>query len=215
MKRKILWLGLSWLIVAALLLASCGPAATEEEEEVVTEEEEVEREVITVNSDEVPVLSIGQTAFVKAAEIPKLHEGLTVEQRAEQTAKLEITVSDVTVTDSYEYFAEFAGKIMPKEAGTGNTFVIAYVKIENMKAPGEDFEMYQGAKRLHVVDSDGNEYVVGVYYGGDEIIGGKDLMPEEIVEGWVSFTIPEAATGVKIFYKFYFPEVKVVEWAIE
>ena len=39
MKRKIAWLGMSWLIVAALVLASCGPAVPgeqEEEEEVVT-----------------------------------------------------------------------------------------------------------------------------------------------------------------------------------
>ena len=27
MKKKIVWLGVSWLIVAALVLASCGPAA--------------------------------------------------------------------------------------------------------------------------------------------------------------------------------------------
>ena len=39
MKRKIVWLGVSWLIVAALVLASCGPTVPgeqEQEEEVVT-----------------------------------------------------------------------------------------------------------------------------------------------------------------------------------
>ncbi len=46
MKKKILWLGVSWLIVAALVLASCGPAVPGEEEE---EEEEA------------PTLSIGET----------------------------------------------------------------------------------------------------------------------------------------------------------
>jgi peptide/nickel transport system substrate-binding protein len=40
MKRKIVWLLVSGLMVLALLLASCGPAVTEEEEEEVTEEEE-------------------------------------------------------------------------------------------------------------------------------------------------------------------------------
>ena len=39
MKKKILWLGLSWLIVAAFVLASCAPAVPGEQEE--EEEEEV------------------------------------------------------------------------------------------------------------------------------------------------------------------------------
>jgi len=43
MKHKILWLGLSWLIVAAFVLASCGPAAPPGEQE----EEEAEK-VLTV-----------------------------------------------------------------------------------------------------------------------------------------------------------------------
>ena len=38
MKRKIIWLPVSCLMVAALLVTSCAPAVTEEEE-VVTEEE--------------------------------------------------------------------------------------------------------------------------------------------------------------------------------
>jgi len=37
MKRKIVWLVMSCLMVAALVLTSCGPAVTEEEEEVVEE----------------------------------------------------------------------------------------------------------------------------------------------------------------------------------
>jgi len=40
MKRKIVWLVPSCLIVLSLVLASCAPAVVEEEEEVVPEEEE-------------------------------------------------------------------------------------------------------------------------------------------------------------------------------
>ena len=42
MKKKILWLGLSFLLVAALALASCGPAEEEGEQEEEEEEEEEE-----------------------------------------------------------------------------------------------------------------------------------------------------------------------------
>ncbi len=45
MKRKILWLGLSFLLVVALVLASCGPAVPGEQEE----------------EEEFPILSIGET----------------------------------------------------------------------------------------------------------------------------------------------------------
>ena len=54
MKKKTVWLVVSCLMVAALVLASCGPAAVEEEKEIVTpgEEEEVaEGEVVTVGEN--------------------------------------------------------------------------------------------------------------------------------------------------------------------
>ena len=41
MKRKIVWLAVSCLIVASLLLVSCAPEAVEKEEEVMLPEEEV------------------------------------------------------------------------------------------------------------------------------------------------------------------------------
>ena len=43
MKKKIIWLVVSGLLAAALVLASCGPAVTEEEQEVVTEVEEADQ----------------------------------------------------------------------------------------------------------------------------------------------------------------------------
>ena len=54
MKRKILWMLVSWLIVAALVLASCGPAlpGEQEEEEPVGEQEEEEEEEEPVGEQE-------------------------------------------------------------------------------------------------------------------------------------------------------------------
>ena len=49
MRKKIVWLVVSCLMAASLLLASCGPAAVEEEEEVVTPGEE---EVVTPGEEE-------------------------------------------------------------------------------------------------------------------------------------------------------------------
>jgi len=54
MKRKITWVGLSFLIVAALVLASCGPTAPAEEAEV---------------AEVVPILSIGESYLNEEIEI--------------------------------------------------------------------------------------------------------------------------------------------------
>ena len=55
MKKKILWLGLSFLLVAAVVLASCGPAEEEgeqeEEEEMPAVGEQEEEELTTISSN--------------------------------------------------------------------------------------------------------------------------------------------------------------------
>jgi len=70
MKRKILWLGLSWLMVAALMLASCGPAVPgeqeeEEEEEAppVGEEEEEAPPVGEEEEEEAVVPAVGEPQY--------------------------------------------------------------------------------------------------------------------------------------------------------
>ena len=80
MKRKVVWLLVSCLMVAALLLASCAPAVTEEEE-VVTEEEVVEE---VVEEEEEPLeeekappekieMEITSAAFQDGETIPTRH----------------------------------------------------------------------------------------------------------------------------------------------
>ena len=105
MKRGILWLMVGWLIVLALVLVSCGPAAPPgEQEEEEEEEEEAEEE-------EAPTLSIGETF---------------------QTPGVVVTVSELIVTDSYEYHDTFSGEVATKEARPGMFFLIFTVEIENV-----------------------------------------------------------------------------------
>ena len=75
MKKRIVWLLVSCLMVAALLLASCGPAA-EEEEVVIPEEEEeevVEEEVVAEEKEMVKVTleKLDGTVVEKWLEKPK------------------------------------------------------------------------------------------------------------------------------------------------
>ena len=57
MKKRIVWILVSCLMVLSLVIASCGPAEVEEEEEeeevVIEEEEEEEEEVVEEEEEEV------------------------------------------------------------------------------------------------------------------------------------------------------------------
>ena len=75
MKKRILWLGLSLLVTAALVLASCGPAAPvgeqeeeEEEEEVVPGEEEEEEEEVVVPAEGEPQYGGTITSFYQGSQ---------------------------------------------------------------------------------------------------------------------------------------------------
>ncbi|MBA7626395.1 hypothetical protein ES703_33843 [subsurface metagenome] len=102
MKKGILWVMVSWLIVLAFVLTSCGPATPPGEQEEEEEEEEEE---------EVPTLSIGETF---------------------QTPGVVVTVSDPIVTDSYEYHDTFSGDVATKEASPGTSFLIFTAEIKNV-----------------------------------------------------------------------------------
>jgi len=102
MKREILWLGASWLIVAALVLASCGPTVSGEQEEEEKEEEEEE---------EVVILSIGETY---------------------QRANITVTVSNPIITDSYEYHDRASDSMLTEEASPGTSWLIVTAEINNV-----------------------------------------------------------------------------------
>jgi peptide/nickel transport system substrate-binding protein len=74
MKRKIVWLMVSGLMVLALVLASCGPAVTEEEEEEVTEEEEEGVAEEEEEGEEGPEMASISLTKLDGAAVTKLKE---------------------------------------------------------------------------------------------------------------------------------------------
>ena len=135
MKKKIAWLGVSWLVVAALVLASCGPTVPEVEEE--EEEEEVVAETVT--------LSNGET-----------FPGLEIE--------VAVTVSEACVTDSYEYHDRASDSMLSKEASPGTSFLIAFIKLDNWGGTDWRLtEPWCG--RFYVTDSENNTYLNQEYLG--------------------------------------------------
>ena len=179
MKRKILWLGVSWLIVAALVLASCGPTVPEEEEE-----EEEGEEIVT--------LSIGETY---------------------QTPEVAVTVSEVIITDSYEYFDLTLDSMATKEASPGTYFLISTVAIKNV---GSVRRLKEGAIRFLVYDSAGSRYENEAYEREDRLLYDPRLRVGKEIKGAVLFSISEGASGLKIIYREEaYPYKKVAEWVIE
>ena len=195
MKRKILWLGLSFLLVAALLLASCGEA------EVVGEQEEEEEEGTTkIYGGEGPpltTLSIGETF---------------------QSLELVVTVSEPIVTDSYEYYDEASESMATKEASPGMFFLIFTAKIENV---GSSPRYYEGYRRFKVHDSEDNTFLPHLYKGENPLPFPNIFNPGEEIEGKVLVDIPEGASGLTIAYwpPGQGPEgravPKLAEWVIE
>jgi len=122
MKRKILWLGVSFFLVAALVLTGC--PAPPVAEEVVEEPEEVV-EVVT--------LSIGETY---------------------QTPEVAVTISEVIVTDSYEYYDKASDSMLSKEASPGTSFLITHVAINNVGT--KQHWGSRGPEQWHVVGAESN-----------------------------------------------------------
>ena len=183
MKRKIVWLGVSWLMVAALVLASCGPTVPEGEQEEEEEEEEV---------PPLTTLSIGETY---------------------QTLEIRVIVSEVLVTDSYEYYDEASDSTLSKEASPGISFFIITAEIENV---GSAARRLEGWDRFSVSDSEDNTYYRSTYFGEDRLTSpGLDMAPGVKIEGKVLFNIQEGASGLKITYTPELPPRNLAEWVIK
>ena len=184
MKKRVLWLGLSFLLVAALVLASCGEVAPGEQEEEEEEEEE----------EGVATLSIGERF---------------------QSSEVAVTISELIVTDSYEYYDEASESMAIEEVSPGMSFLIFTVEIENVSNKRRRLE---GEKRFSITDSEGNTYSYHQYLGENPIGTPPYLHVGDVIEGKMLFNIPEGASGLKLAYTSKTPPTEdklLAEWVIE
>jgi hypothetical protein len=179
MYRRISWFLVSGLILAALLLISCGQGVTEEGKEAASPSQ--------------ISLKVGETA---------------------RTSKITVTVSDIIIADSYEYYSQTEGKTVSKEAPIDISFLIATVEIENVGKTEES----GGAQYLTAFDDQSRHYrIITPYMGEDRLKLQPILKPGEKVKGKVLFSMPKGATGLKIAYDFssYNTNLALAEWEIE
>ena len=184
MRKGTLWLGLSVLLVAALLLVSCGKR--EAAGEAATPEPEAAEAVETA---EFPILGVGETY---------------------QTAEMEVTISEAVLTDSYEYSDKASGSTVTKEANPGVSFLIASVEMKNV---GDSVQTMQGADVFRAVDAEGSSKTVLPYLGEGPLVSIQHLQPGTKIEGKMLFEMPEGASDVKIQYKTMW-QVLLAEWEI-
>ena len=176
-KKKIVWLMVSCLLGAALVLASCGPAVTEEEEGVVTPE---------------LYLSIGDTA---------------------QTSKIEVTVLDINLIDSYEYYSTMWEETRVHESREDEQFLLATVEIKNVS----DGTVVAGRNWVGAFDSNVPMYFIETYYGEGPLPTNDPLKPGEKISGKVLFSVRKPTTDLKIIYSFKYLKTRVehAEWEIK
>jgi len=130
MERRGIWLVASCLMVAALVLASCGPAAVEEKEEAVVEEEAVEEEVEAPPPEEGVVEE--EDVVEEEATAPPEEEG-AAEEEQEASGAEPIPVSGVPIV------FEFSEVVVPAGSDRRN-LAVAFHSIRYLDADGNTIE---------------------------------------------------------------------------
>jgi len=195
MNKKFVWLGLSFLLVVALVLASCGGAVPGEQEEEEKKEEEGFRRPPK-----------------EAAELVILSMGGTYRSEANTVA---ITVSEVIFVDSYEYQDYKTGEVLTAEASPDMTYLILTAEIEFVGESGRN--SMEGRVRFRVYDSEGNRYRFEYYLDTEEALGTiMNFYPGDKMDGRVLFEIPKEATGLVISaWSLGVAAKKLAEWPVE
>ena len=167
MKKKFIWLIFSFLLAGGLLLASCGPSAEEAAPITPSAEEAAPAEL--------PTFALGETG---------------------SGAGVDVTITEPTIVDSYQYQSTSSGKTITKKASSSKTFLITTVHIVNTSITTR----LSGTSWMRVHDSGGNSYAALSYFGEDALPL-DHYMPEGTeLNGKALFQIPQGVTGLKIRY---------------
>jgi len=180
-------------MVLSLVLASCAPAKTEEKDEALPEEEVKE---------EIPVyeetFSVGDTVQSDILEV-------TV------TDNLSVTVTEIYLTDSYDYYRVFDERWDTRQAPPGSTFLIAHVIIKNTSGT----DTYKvGSWQMRGGDVKGN-VPTSSYMGEDPLETSWPVPPGEEIEGEVQFEVPKESTGYYVKYRFSEEPEVWAKWPVE
>jgi len=200
MKRKIIYLLASCLIgiamiAASMLAISCGQA--EEEEEIAIPTEEVEEKEPAHEE----IFSLGETveSDMLSVTVPR---------------KIAVTVTELRLTDSYEYYASMDEVWRTVSAPAGSTFIIAHVKIKNIsttdtvKVGTQDM---RGGCAAKVVPA-GFYMATGLR---EELGVWLDILPGEVTEGPALFEVPKNSTDYYIKYRFSDKPEVWAKWLLE
>ena len=176
-KRIVIWLLVSCLIVMVLFTISCRP---EEKEEV---------EIPEVEEPELPA---HEETFGVGDRVESGMLTVTVDRQ------LAVTITEMELTDGYRYWLVMDEKWSTSEAPPGSIFIVVHVKIENLS----DTESYN-VGTLRMRGGDANENVPPTYYMGESPLETNLLLPAgEEIEGNVKFVAPEGSTGYHVRFRF-------------
>ena len=195
MKRRTIWLLLTFLIVATLLIStSCRPPKEEKEEIVVIPPEEKE-------PGHEEMFNVGETVESGMLTVPVLKE-------------IAVTVTELYMIDSYEYESQMDDEFRTHAASLGSTFIIAHVNIKNISSADTTRVGTQEMRGGY-----GERAVPAGFYMTDkmreELGVWSDLLPGEETEGPVLFEVPKGETGYYIKYRFQEDPEVWAKWLVE
>ncbi len=202
MNKKVIWLVVVSLLMLSLVLVSCGSTKTvqEEEEEAPKEEggappeEEVEEEIPAYEK----TFKIGETA-----ESDKLEVNVT--------EKLAVTVTEIYLTDSYEYYRVMDERWDTRQAPEGSTFIIAQVKIKNISS-ADTYKV--GTWRMRGGDIAGDA-PPSYYFGEDPLEYDIPLPPGQEIDGKLQSVVQKESTGYYVRFSFSEEPEVWAKWILE
>ena len=196
MTKHIIWLLVSCLMVAALVLASCGPAVTEEEEEVAPPTEE---EVVAPPTEEEEVVTEGpemvQDSLGRLVEKPKYGGVIALSISAGPSYFDEIRGQGVT--GSWSQY-QTNGNLMRIDwakgiAGTGET------SLSVSMFPSPSVQVGHIAESWEITEPDTVVFHIrqGIYFHDKPPTNGRELTADD-----VAFTFNRIFTSITCYYAF-------------